>query len=800
MNNYFTNSLVTILLIFGTNSVFAQDNNSDGIEEVIVSAEKREQNLQDVPSSITAISSTQMERGNYQTIFDLQTSIPSMVIGSAGASRPFLFLRGVGSRKFDPGTEGAVGIFVDEVYNAAFTNSMMGIVDLERIEVLKGPQGTLYGRNTIGGAIALYTKKPTQEKEGRVKVGFGNEGYSKIAMSLSGGVTDTMVGRLSLSSQTDDGSAEELNSGKNNGADKEALRLSLIKDMANGDELSFTFQETKYSADAHLAEAMVECGPTIDAAGNPNFMSIAYFRVGADASQLAANGINPNDCYSTGHALPFYPAGPLAGQIWPQNLPMIGSDLVVNSILADVADGPRVINNNHAGFNEIDTSSVSFKYEKDISDVLSFTGIFSKSDVENNSSLDFDATERNAVENHVFEESDQTSTELRLSYAGDRLNWVGGIYLLDRNIYRHDDFKTFIESTFGIVQIMQSNSGVPASVIAAGSSNTQTSDAETSSEAIYWQGTYALTDKINATLGIRKSDDESDYTIAVGTTSPGIPFVQVPGQWSEVLTFGSTDPKFVLDYSFNENSMAYVSISSGYKSGGFSFATWAESESRGGFSEEELDSTEIGWKYKSPNNRLVLNTSYYEYDYTDQQQQIIVVTASGSLAGKTFNAGQSEMTGFEIESKYMLNDNLQLDLNYYSADTQFKSFIIPDARPPLNFTGNQMNFSPEEAYNIGLTHISDDDSAVFRVNYSWKDESFHDPSNRYVSNNPAYDVIDISYTKYINDNTEFKIFCTNCDDTIYVTQTTTFAVPYGGGGRNYFANGRRIGLELTRNF
>ena len=595
MNNYFTNSLVTILLIFGTNSVFAQDNNSDGIEEVIVTAEKREQNLQDVPSSITAISSTQMERGNYQTIFDLQTSIPSMVIGSAGASRPFLFLRGVGSRKFDPGTEGAVGIFVDDVYNAAFTNSMMGIVDLERIEVLKGPQGTLYGRNTIGGAIALYTKKPTQEKEGRVKVGFGNEGYSKIAMSLSGGVTDTMVGRLSLSSQTDDGSAEELNSGKNNGADKEALRLSLIKDMANGDELSFTFQETKYSADAHLAEAMVECGPTIDAAGNRNFMSIAYFRVGADAPQLAANGINPNDCYSTGHALPFYPAGPLAGQIWPQNLPMIGSDLVVNSILADVADGPRVINNNHAGFNEIDTSSVSFKYEKDISDVLSFTGIFSKSDVENNSSLDFDATERNAVENHVFEESDQTSTELRLSYAGDRLNWVGGIYLLDRNIYRHDDFKTFIESTFGFVQMMQSNFGLPASVIAAGSSNTQTSDAETSSEAIYWQGTYALTDKINATLGIRKSDDESDYTIAVGTTSPGIPFVQVPGQWSEVLTFGSTDPKFVLDYSFNENSMAYVSISSGYKSGGFSFATWAESESRGGFSEEELDSTEIGF-------------------------------------------------------------------------------------------------------------------------------------------------------------------------------------------------------------
>ena len=114
---------------------FSQD--SSGIEEVVVTAEKREQNLQDVPSSITAISDTEIERATYQNMFDLQTSVPSLVVGSAGASRPFLFIRGVGSRKFDPGTEGAVGVFVDEIYNTRFTNSMMDIVDLERVEVLK---------------------------------------------------------------------------------------------------------------------------------------------------------------------------------------------------------------------------------------------------------------------------------------------------------------------------------------------------------------------------------------------------------------------------------------------------------------------------------------------------------------------------------------------------------------------------------------------------------------------------------------------------------------------------------------
>ena len=142
-----------------------------------------------------------------------------------------------------------------------------------------------------------------------------------------------------------------------------------------------------------------------------------------------------------------------------------------------------------------------------------------------------------------------------------------------------------------------------------------------------------------------------------------------------------------------------------------------------------------------------MNAAYYEYDYKDQQQQIIVVTQSGSLAGKTFNAGQSEMTGFELETKLAITDNTQLDFNYYSTDTSFKSFVIPTAVPPLNFTGNQMNYSPEKAYNVAFTAISDDDSSIFRMAYSFKDDFFMDPSNRYLSMQEKYGVANVSYTK-----------------------------------------------------
>ncbi len=780
-------------------SLFAQD--TAGIEEVVVTAEKREQNLQDVPSSITVLSGSEMDRDNFQNLMDLQASIPSVVVGSAGASRPFLFIRGIGSRKFDPGTEGAVGVFVDEVYNTRFTNSMMDIVDLERVEVLKGPQGTLYGRNTIGGAIALYTKKPSSELEAKIKVGFGNDGYQKVAGSFSGGFSNSLVGRLTFSSKTDDGNAVQTSTGINNGADNDAIRLSLIKDFDDGSELSLTLQDTSYSTDAHLAEAQLECGPTIDPNGSPNFMSAAFFTVSraagaAGVAQLTGAGLGPNDCYSTGPPLPFFPFGPFAGQPNVGVLPLIGSDAFINSVRADMNDGPKKIDNDHTGFNEIDSTMATLKYITDINDNLSLTAIYSTTDVDNASSLDFDATSINSIVNYVNEESEQSSTEIRLNYEGDNFYWVGGLYLLDDEIYRRDNFTTDIQSLVGFVQLGMLMNGITP----VASNNIQTSYSDVTSQALYWQGTIELNDKLNATFGVRKSDDESDYRMVMATTSPGVPFVQVPDEWTEVLKFGSTDPKFVLDYTFNENSMGYMSVSSGYKSGGFSYASWARADSLGGFDEEDLKSTEIGYKYKSSDNKLLINTAYYEYDYTNQQQQIIVVNSSGALAGQTFNAGSSDMTGFELETKYAVTDNVLIDFSYYSAETEFKSFELTDTRPPLSFTGNKMNYSPESSYNVGLTIYSDDDSSVFTMSYSKKDSYFMDPSNRFVSEQPAYGLLNMSYIKDFNDNLQMKIFCTNCTDEIYLTQVTTFAVQFGGGGRNYYANGKRIGLEVTYSF
>ena len=149
--------LISSLIAISTNTAYS----APALEEVVVTAQKREESLQEVPAAISAFSSADIEDAGWQDVDKLQEIMPSVNVGGESLSKPFIFIRGVGTRKFDIGADGSVGIFVDEVYSARFSSALSGIMDLERIEVLKGPQGTLYGRNTIGGAINMFSKNLT---------------------------------------------------------------------------------------------------------------------------------------------------------------------------------------------------------------------------------------------------------------------------------------------------------------------------------------------------------------------------------------------------------------------------------------------------------------------------------------------------------------------------------------------------------------------------------------------------------------------------------------------------------------
>ena len=315
---------------------------------------------------------------------------------------------------------------------------------------------------------------------------------------------------------------------------------------------------------------------------------------------------------------------------------------------------------------------------------------------------------------------------------------------------------------------------------------------DNTSIALYGQATYALTDRLNLTLGIRRSDDEKDFTTQMITNTPGYPFVAAPFTLPQTLKFDSTDPKVSVDYAITDNSMAYITYSSGYKSGGVTFATWAEAGNVGGFEEEHLDSLEIGYKARLMNNRMQLNLAAYQYDYTDQQVQSIVVV-NGAPQGLTDNAAESDMKGVELEMSYLLTDALKVDFNYFYQDAVFEDYA--------DKTGNPMQFAPENAYTVALSYAPDlGNNLQMRAEYSYKDEFQFDAGNRDISLEPEHDVVNLTASMDLGDSVSLRLFCNNCSDELIRTQVTTFATSQGGGGRSIYGPGRRYGAEITYNF
>ena len=735
-----------------TQGIYAQ---TPALEEVIVKAEKREQNLQDIPASISAFSAAQIELAGWDDISQLETSVPSVSVGGDGDSRPFIFIRGVGSRKFDIGSEGSVGVFVDEIYNARFSSSLSGIVDIERIEVLKGPQGTLYGRNTIGGAVSLYTVKATEEFEARIKVAAGNEGYWRVGGYVSGAISDNWVGRLSASKRSDDGNMTEVLSGKNDGQDADAVRVNLIGQLTDRTSLEFTAQKTRLDQEARLAQANGEIGPL--------------------------------GLYQLGHAVPLPVLPP----------PIIGSILseiragTVANILREAALDPRNVKMDRPGFSELESDLVSLKIEHE-SDNFLFTSITSRTSDEIHEQTDFESTTRDAIWTDVRQDSKQLSQEFRLTSVDggmftldNRLTWVVGLYYFNDEGYRKDDYSVGVQGNIP----PQYYRAVPG---LAYSQARQDVTLDNTSIALYGQATYALTDRLNLTLGIRRSDDEKDFTTQMITNTPGYPFVAAPFTLPQTLKFDSTDPKVSLDYAITDNSMAYITYSSGYKSGGVTFATWAEAGNVGGFEEEHLDSLEIGYKARLMNNRMQLNLAAYQYDYTDQQVQSIVVV-NGAPQGLTDNAAESDMKGVELEMSYLLTDALKVDVNYFYQDAVFENYA--------DKTGNPMQFAPENAYTVALSYAPDlGNNLRMRAEYSHKDEFQFDAGNRDISLEPEHDVVNLTASMDLGDSVSLRLFCNNCSDELIRTQVTTFATSQGGGGRSIYGPGRRYGAEITYNF
>lgn len=707
------------------------------LEEIMVTAQKREQDLQEIPAALVAFSGSSIEEAGWRNVGQVQDAVPSLEIGGESKMRPFVSIRGVGTRKFDIGTDGSVGLFIDEIYNSRFTSIMGTLLDVERIEVLKGPQGTLYGRNTIGGAINIISRQPSDELEGRLSARVGNYDLWEIGGTVSGPLAgDSLLARLSASTSEQDGVYDDTVSGENGNEKRSSARLSLVFRPNDDWDLNFIGDYSSNESDAVLTD------------------------------------VQPGEVFGV---LLISPADP--------------------RVPAVVADGQKDRYSNafgRPGYYDQEMTQLSFK-AKHQGEAFDFLSITSYTDEEYSEARDFDGTVLGGWDFFVDQESDQFSQEFRFSSVGggfgtldDRLNWVFGLYYFEDDAQRSDAVETTPDSVLYFPPL--------------GGAPDVTSffvDLDTTSYAAYGQATYAITENLNLTVGLRYSDDEKDFIYTALTDTP-VPPVAASFQVEDTLSYDSTDPRVTLDYHINENSMIWATYSTGYKSGGVQIAVGTPEAALKSFDPEELTNYEIGFKSELWDRRLQLNASAFMYEYKDQQMQSIVLI-NGAPVALTENAAKSDMNGIEIDMLALLTESLTLDLKYAWLDAEFDSFVAADG----DYSGNKMPAAPEHAASIALTHVTALDSwgeLTLNVRYAWKDDQYFNFRNNELSFQESYGIVNLgAWWDLPDEKTRIRVYCDNCGDEEYMHTFTAFPDPFGGGRRTW-AYGRQYGMELSYNF
>jgi iron complex outermembrane receptor protein len=580
------------------------------LEEIVVTAQKREQNLQDVGIAVTAFSGDQLKELGFVTTTDLVQQTPGLTyVPPFGDGNNAAFtLRGVGLNDFSEHNESPVAVYVDEVYQATLAGLGFQLFDLERAEVLKGPQGTLFGRNTSGGLVHMVTRRPTDTFEGYGEATFGEYDQMRFEGAAGGPITDTLAGRVSFLYHDHDGYRETRAPGLKdaNSTDAWALRGQLLWQPT---------AELEILASAHYATAD-------QVAATYEHASTTFAPDGVTEVFLPANVVNPI-CAGVGGL-----TGP-------------GQDCFG---YRDTDGDPYATDNDRQTFLDLDTAGVSLHVEWQVAGMtLTSISAFEYLNKFFGEDTDMGPVPAIAVTNPV--DSQQWSQELRLAGERDRLRWTTGFFYFNRDV--------------------RTGSRTDVSGIGLVNDNTEDSDL-TESWALFGQLEYDINDQWTAIGGVRYTDEEREFEMIarddLGNTPLflGLSPVPIPGfvvfDFTEATVGDLTKQegdnvsfRFELDWRPLDDVLVYASVARGVKGFGFNFAIDGTGILGGStaaqipFDEEKLMAYELGVKSTLFDGRARLNGSVYYYDYSDFQ--------AFSFEGLTnvVSNKDAEVVGFEAE-------------------------------------------------------------------------------------------------------------------------------------------------------
>ncbi|MBV1901994.1 MAG: TonB-dependent receptor, partial [Kordiimonadaceae bacterium] len=591
------------------------ENEEFGIIDTIVTTRKRAESMQKVPVSVTAMTSEDLKFYSIQDYGDLQYSVPNLSIHPQpdSTSSGKTTIRGMTTETlitFDP----SVGVYLDGVYLARTQGNLTNLMDVERVEVLKGPQGTLYGRNTTGGAIKVITAKPTEEFGGSVKlVGGSYDRKDLTAVVNMPLVEDLLMLRVAIQDTNRDGWAKTTFTPTSNPLDpanpfrgedlnndnSTSWRVSLRYVPDDATEVLFVYDQYKQRENAFLMKpkGFVPFNPATGA--GPASLIIGVFG-GRDPSDFTGGSIYEGE-----------------------------SDVDSRSDL------------DLLGF----TGTITHDFE---AMTLKFIGAYRET--ERDSTFDLDGTPFGLLNPSFPTTQNQFTAELNLSgtAASDKLEWLLGAYYFKE---KGDDGST----TTALVPINPFNPNI-----------TEGSHAENQSAAVFAHGTYALSENLSLTAGLRYTDERKELVSQnrigndvcvldpVVLDNPGVCEASFGKDFSFLSwTFGA-------DYQLSDNVLSYAKISRANRSGGFNLRgrTALAFEP---FNEETATAYEFGLKSDLWERRIRANMALFYTDYKDIQLSSLVPTPEGGVVTTVRNAASAEIYGGEFELTILPTANLQIN-------------------------------------------------------------------------------------------------------------------------------------------
>lgn len=694
--------------------------NQSVIEEVLVTAQKREQNLQDVSVAVSAFSGAAIEKMGFEEGLDITQQVPNMnffaIFGEA--SSPSVSLRGISLVNFSDSWESPVSIYVDDVYRGNPAGSAIQLFDLQRVEVLRGPQGTLYGRNTTGGLVHYVSRKPTEELDAAASISYGSYDETVIQGMVSGPLSSGVRGRIAVKSTQNDGWQTNVISGeKLNTTDSFGYRALLDIDLGENAGLLLN---------VHGSEADQQ---------TVGFAHMGYLEsINEGAATCSIDLIQAGRCYSAslaayGETQSAYEL--LDGRYNPEH------------VASGVEEGLQT---------KIDTFGTSATFDWDMG-WATFTSVTAYEELDKFLQDDGDALPIVWFDEQYSVDAEQYTQEFRLNGTSDRAKWVAGFY------YYKDDRGL-------ITQAPTTENGLWHQEVVA---------LDSESWAAFGQYEWDLTQSLTLIAGARYTEETRDFEQDSGPSF--YPELDVSDDFSDEALTG----RIGLDWRPTAESLAYVSLSTGFKSGGFSGSYNPNLAATQPVDSEDVTNLEVGYKTSFANGRIKLNTAAFTYEVEGYQAQVFLTVEEGSVIT---NAGDVRGTGAELEVTAMLTDNFEIIGGLGLLQTEFDSeqvFIV--AGDEYSFDGNELPSAPELTYNLVARYyvpLGEAGELALQGDYAWQDDHFLQIENDPYSHHDAYGIANAKIS-WLSASERFTVeaFVKNAFDEEYFTYQNTLGSDWG---------------------